>query len=287
MGDAYEMRHSEVRIRVLANHDVYSDNWCCPKCGAEGIEHAEKADGYDATELLDPMRCDECGHECKLRDIMFVRGDIQELIDLLDSARDECTALRAAAATAHEAGRREERERMRFLFGSGSMRRAQGALDSPAEELEAAKQEGRREERAAWVAAVRSVAIDAENFAAKASSALVRDPHEFVSGAAFAAASLADTMGVTLEAPDGDTAAWRGLERELDALAKTDPEVASAAENYDRVKQRILDGAGPTFACPTCGSSHDRGAIDGVNTYRCLKCNYIGEPRSATPEPPR
>lgn len=32
------------------------------------------------------------------------------------------------------------------------------------------------------------------------------------------------------------------------------------------------------FKCPveTCGVEHDRGYIDGVDTFRCLRCGYVG-----------
>jgi len=40
------------------------------------------------------------------------------------------------------------------------------------------------------------------------------------------------------------------------------------------------------FTCPECGSQHDRGWVDGVETYRCLHCGYVGKDnRPRPPEP--
>jgi len=30
------------------------------------------------------------------------------------------------------------------------------------------------------------------------------------------------------------------------------------------------------FECPTCGACHDRGFVDGVSVFRCLRCGYLG-----------
>lgn len=30
------------------------------------------------------------------------------------------------------------------------------------------------------------------------------------------------------------------------------------------------------FVCPRCDASHDRGFVDGVDTFRCLGCGYVG-----------
>lgn len=30
------------------------------------------------------------------------------------------------------------------------------------------------------------------------------------------------------------------------------------------------------FRCPTCEAEHDRGFVDGVDTFRCLNCGYNG-----------
>lgn len=30
------------------------------------------------------------------------------------------------------------------------------------------------------------------------------------------------------------------------------------------------------FECPRCGTAHERGYINGVDTFRCLRCGYIG-----------
>ncbi len=42
------------------------------------------------------------------------------------------------------------------------------------------------------------------------------------------------------------------------------------------------------FTCPDCRSSHDRGYIDGVKTFRCARCWYIGTENAygAEPDPP-
>ncbi len=36
------------------------------------------------------------------------------------------------------------------------------------------------------------------------------------------------------------------------------------------------------FLCPACGASHERGALNGVDVYRCLKCGYVGPNGVAT-----
>jgi Zn ribbon nucleic-acid-binding protein len=30
------------------------------------------------------------------------------------------------------------------------------------------------------------------------------------------------------------------------------------------------------FKCPKCEREHDRGYINGVDTFRCLNCGYVG-----------
>jgi rubredoxin len=30
------------------------------------------------------------------------------------------------------------------------------------------------------------------------------------------------------------------------------------------------------FECPHCKATHDRGYFDGVDTFRCLGCGYVG-----------
>lgn len=30
------------------------------------------------------------------------------------------------------------------------------------------------------------------------------------------------------------------------------------------------------FVCPNCDATHDRGCVDGVSIFRCLKCGYQG-----------
>ena len=30
------------------------------------------------------------------------------------------------------------------------------------------------------------------------------------------------------------------------------------------------------FVCPVCSAEHDRGYINGVDTFRCLRCGYVG-----------
>jgi rubredoxin len=37
------------------------------------------------------------------------------------------------------------------------------------------------------------------------------------------------------------------------------------------------------FTCPECGAQHDRGWVDGVETYRCLGCGYTG--KNSNPRP--
>lgn len=40
------------------------------------------------------------------------------------------------------------------------------------------------------------------------------------------------------------------------------------------------------FTCPECGAQHNRGWVDGVETYRCLGCGYVGKDnRPRPPEP--
>jgi len=37
------------------------------------------------------------------------------------------------------------------------------------------------------------------------------------------------------------------------------------------------------FLCPACSATHRRGYVDGVCTFRCLKCGYLG--RGNHPDP--
>ena len=30
------------------------------------------------------------------------------------------------------------------------------------------------------------------------------------------------------------------------------------------------------FTCPRCNAQHERGYVDGVRTFRCLLCGYLG-----------
>lgn len=30
------------------------------------------------------------------------------------------------------------------------------------------------------------------------------------------------------------------------------------------------------FTCPRCGAHHDRGYVNGVDAFRCLRCGYVG-----------
>lgn len=41
------------------------------------------------------------------------------------------------------------------------------------------------------------------------------------------------------------------------------------------------------FECPTCGASHDRGFVDGVSLFRCLRCGYQGHGFHPDPETDR
>jgi hypothetical protein len=38
------------------------------------------------------------------------------------------------------------------------------------------------------------------------------------------------------------------------------------------------------FACPVCGAKHNRGYVDGVSIFRCLKCGYTGHGLHPDPE---
>jgi hypothetical protein len=38
------------------------------------------------------------------------------------------------------------------------------------------------------------------------------------------------------------------------------------------------------FICPSCGAKHERGYVDGVSTFRCLSCGYLGHGFHADPE---
>jgi rubredoxin len=30
------------------------------------------------------------------------------------------------------------------------------------------------------------------------------------------------------------------------------------------------------FTCPSCDAKHDRGYVNGVDAFRCLRCGYVG-----------
>lgn len=38
------------------------------------------------------------------------------------------------------------------------------------------------------------------------------------------------------------------------------------------------------FTCPSCGAAHDRGYVDGADTFRCLRCGYVGHGFHPDPE---
>lgn len=38
------------------------------------------------------------------------------------------------------------------------------------------------------------------------------------------------------------------------------------------------------FCCPNCSVEHDQGFIDGVNTFHCLNCDYLGHGFHPDPE---
>jgi rubredoxin len=38
------------------------------------------------------------------------------------------------------------------------------------------------------------------------------------------------------------------------------------------------------FECPKCGATHDRGFVNGVDTFRCLACGYAGHGFHPDPE---
>ena len=37
------------------------------------------------------------------------------------------------------------------------------------------------------------------------------------------------------------------------------------------------------FTCPSCHAKHDRGYVNGTDTFRCLGCGYVGSGLSAAP----
>lgn len=39
--------------------------------------------------------------------------------------------------------------------------------------------------------------------------------------------------------------------------------------------------APPFFVCPKCGHTHTRGPVNGVDSYRCLNCGYVGPRKEA------
>ncbi len=80
------------RIRKLDVEGVYSDVWTCPECGRGDMVSA--SDDYEACESSDKVVCEECAHECELRQILFVRGDISTLLEAMDDATAELKALR-------------------------------------------------------------------------------------------------------------------------------------------------------------------------------------------------
>jgi rubredoxin len=50
------------------------------------------------------------------------------------------------------------------------------------------------------------------------------------------------------------------------------------------VPVRPLSQAPKRFVCPSCGDSHGRGPVNGVDSYRCLKCGYVGRGHHPDPE---
>lgn len=38
------------------------------------------------------------------------------------------------------------------------------------------------------------------------------------------------------------------------------------------------------FTCPSCSAQHDRGYVDGMSVFRCLRCGYMGYGHHPDPE---
>ena len=38
------------------------------------------------------------------------------------------------------------------------------------------------------------------------------------------------------------------------------------------------------FECPCCKARHERGYVDGVSLFRCLRCGYVGHGHHPDPE---
>ena len=54
-------------------------------------------------------------------------------------------------------------------------------------------------------------------------------------------------------------------------------------ELWEPVDDYQGDEGPPPFKCPTCGSQHHRGWVDGVAAFRCLNCGYVGKDNAANP----
>lgn len=40
------------------------------------------------------------------------------------------------------------------------------------------------------------------------------------------------------------------------------------------------------FTCPACAARHNRGHVDGVDLFRCMRCGYVGKKNAYVPSEP-
>jgi hypothetical protein len=87
----------------------------------------------------------------------------------------------------------------------------------------------------------------------------------------------------TCDKPCGDlftcTDCWE-VERRLDDYVRSPKGRARVAEALRNATQdQVL-----RFICPVCQAQHDRGFVNGVDVYRCLRCGYTGTDNEARRE---
>lgn len=98
--------------------------------------------------------------------------------------------------------------------------------------------------------------------------------------------------GSTIWRADRDSAEAEAIRRYGDPLAPA-PASAPGTERESMETSEALRSeqgsrareAADEFTCPRCSASHTRGAVNGVDSYRCLNCGYVG-PKVETPPAP-
>lgn len=89
----------DLKLILQRNRDgVYSKAWRCPSCLDGWMEAKDEVESRDCLVV-----CEDCGHECRVCEMVFVRGDVCTLVDALTAAESrakkaEAEVLKLSAA---------------------------------------------------------------------------------------------------------------------------------------------------------------------------------------------